>query len=461
MNFKAFYDKIVDLIYNNRQNIMRVSFSLLALLFLIIVLFFSSDNFNISSEVDTLVKYIDDRQYGMAKTYYDDLEKEFSDSKMNRLNNKVSKKLSSLLMNKGDMYINGQITKEQYMGLINIVNALDPIIIDPTSLIDLGKRVNQMYKEENITYESAQSYLQITSSLKSINEGLEEYKQNIKILYESRKVYKEGTRNQSIKKYHEAISAYDKVIKEDEKYYSLAQSAKKECINVMHDYYINQAKNLAKEGKYEEALKNLGYLNPYYDEEEIKKLEDEYNKYISNYTMTSDDIISLICRRSDENKKDLSVVSYLQTVNGKRYYYGEVLKNQKIINEVLIDTETKKMYSYKSDKKDYECNYSDAYFKIDENSGEIIFSIDKEEGKSVLENKLEEKGAKYKSIESIESNKLKKYVNDDLKNKMKKNGDIYYYFSVKAGWFKPKEIYMVNIYDKTTYILINDKVQRF
>lgn len=461
MNFKAFYDKIVDLIYNNRQNIMRVSFSLLALLFLIIVLFFSSDNFNISSEVDTLVKYIDDRQYGMAKTYYDDLEKEFSDSKMNRLNNKVSKKLSSLLMNKGDMYINGQITKEQYMGLINIVNALDPIIIDPTSLIDLGKRVNQMYKEENITYESAQSYLQITSSLKGINEGLEEYKQNIKILYESRNVYKEGTRNQSIKKYHEAISAYDKVIKEDEKYYSLAQSAKKECINVMHDYYINQAKNLAKEGKYEEALKNLGYLNPYYDEEEIKKLEDEYNKYISNYTMTSDDIISLICRRSDENKKDLSVVSYLQTVNGKRYYYGEVLKNQKIINEVLIDTETKKMYSYKSDKKDYECNYSDAYFKIDENSGEIIFSIDKEEGKSVLENKLEEKGAKYKSIESIESNKLKKYVNDDLKNKMKKNGDIYYYFSVKAGWFKPKEIYMVNIYDKTTYILINDKVQRF
>lgn len=461
MNFKAFYDKIVDLIYNNRQNIMRVSFSLLALLFLIIVLFFSSDNFNISSEVDTLVKYIDDRQYGMAKTYYDDLEKEFSDSKMNRLNNKVSKKLSSLLMNKGDMYINGQITKEQYMGLINIVNALDPIIIDPTSLIDLGKRVNQMYKEENITYESAQSYLQITSSLKGINEGLEEYKQNIKILYESRKIYKEGTKNQSIKKYHEAISAYDKVIKEDEKYYSLAQSAKKECINVMHEYYINQAKNLAKEGKYEEALKNLGYLNPYYDEEEIKNLEDEYNKYISNYTMTSDDIISLICRRSDENKKDLSVVSYLQTVNGKRYYYGEVLKNQKIINEVLIDTETKKMYSYKSDKKDYECNYSDAYFKIDENSGEIIFSIDKEEGKSVLENKLEEKGAKYKSIESIESNKLKKYVNDDLKNKMKKNGDIYYYFSVKTGWFKPKEIYMVNIYDKTTYILINDKVQRF
>ena len=124
MNFKAFYDKIVDLIYGNRRNIMRVSFSALALLLLIIVLFFSSDNFNINSEVDTLIKYIDGRQYTMAETYFDDIEKEFSDSKMSRFNKKASKKLSSLLMNKADMYINGQITKEQYMGLINTVNAL-------------------------------------------------------------------------------------------------------------------------------------------------------------------------------------------------------------------------------------------------------------------------------------------------------------------------------------------------
>ena len=77
MNFKAFYDKIVDLIYGNRRNIMRVSFSALALLLLIIVLFFSSDNFNINSEVDTLIKYIDGRQYTMAETYFDDIEKEF------------------------------------------------------------------------------------------------------------------------------------------------------------------------------------------------------------------------------------------------------------------------------------------------------------------------------------------------------------------------------------------------
>ena len=73
----------------------------------------------------------------------------------------------------------------------------------------------------------------------------------------------------------------------------------------MHDYYIALAKSLAEEGKYEEALKNLSYLNPYYNEEEISKLEDEYNKSISNYTMTSNDIKNLICRRSNEKKEDL------------------------------------------------------------------------------------------------------------------------------------------------------------
>ena len=461
MNFKEAYDKVVNLIYGSRRNIVRISFLALALLLLLIVLYFSSDNFNINNEVNTLVTYIEERQYSMAEDYYDDIEKEFSDSKMNRFNKKVSNKLSSLLINRGDKYINSQITKEQYMGLVNIVNALNPISIEPTNLIDLGKRVDEMYKEENITYESASSFLQITSSLKGINEGLDEYKQHIKTLHESRQIYKEGTKNQSIKKYHEAILLYDKVLKEDKQYYSLAQNAKKECIKVMYDYYINNAKGLADEGKYEEGLKYLSYLKPYYDEDEINDLEEKYNKYISNYTMTSDDIINLIARRSNENKNDLSVISYLQTVNGKRYYYGEVIKNDKVINEVLIDTETKELYSYKSDKKDYDCSYSDAFFKIDENSGQIILSINKNEAKSILEDKLEENEKKYKSIELLDKDKQEKYSNDDLKNMINQNGNIYYYFIVKTGWFKPKEIYIINIYDKATYNLTKDEIQHF
>ena len=74
MDLKAFYNKIVDSIYGNRKNIMTVSFSILALLLLMIVLYFSSDNFSINSEVNTMFNYIEDRQYTMAETYYEDLE---------------------------------------------------------------------------------------------------------------------------------------------------------------------------------------------------------------------------------------------------------------------------------------------------------------------------------------------------------------------------------------------------
>lgn len=461
MDLKSVYDKVVKLIYDNRQNIVRVSLSALAMLVLLIVLFFSGDDFSVNSEVETLVTYIEDRKYSIAENYYEDLQKEFSEVKMNRFNKKASKKLSMVLINAGDKFINGQISKEKYMGLINIINSLNSITIDATSLIELGKRVDEMYEQENITYEDASSYLQTTSLLKGVNQSLDEYKQHIKTLYESRNIYESATKYQSIKKYYDAILLYEKVIKEDSKYYNLAQNAKEDCVKVMYDYYIGEAKSSATEGKYEEALKYLSYLNPYYDEEEINKLEDEYNKHISDYTMTSDDIISLIGRRSGESKKNLSVVSYLQTLNGKRYYYAEVIKYEEVINEVLIDTETKNLYSYKSDKKDYNCNFSDAYFKIDENSGEIIFSIGSEQGQAKLEKIFTSEEKKYNSIELLDNDGVKKYSNKELDKMVEENGNIYYYYLVKTGWFKPKEVYIVDMYSKNTYKLNEENVEPY
>ena len=461
MDFKIFYDKAVNLIYDNRQKIVKVCLTALSVLLLMIVLYFSSDNLNVNKEVEDLVTYIENRNYGEAEDYYDDLLKKFSDSKMDRFNKKASKKLSSLLMNSADAYINNKITKEHYMGLINMINSLNTIKIDSTSLIDLAKRVDEMYKEENLSYEKAYSYFQITSTLRGVKQNLDEYKQHIKTLYESREIYKEATKYQSIKKYNEAIKYYDKVIEEDEKYYSLAQNAKKECINTMYDYYMDNAKNLANGGKYEEAVKYLGYLTPYYDEEEIDELIEEYNGYISNYTMSTDDIISLISRRGNLNKNDLEIVSYLQTINSRRYYYAEVIKDNKVINEVLIDTKNKNMYSYKSDKKDYDCTYSDGYFKIDENSGQIILSIDKNEGRNILEEELNSDEKKYKNIKELNNNEIKKYNNNELNKMIKNNGNIYYYYLINTGWFKPKEVYIVNIYNKEIYTLTENGVEPY
>ena len=99
--------------------------------------------------------------------------------------------------------------------------------------------------------------------------------------------------------------------------------------------------------------------------------------------------------------------------------------------------------------------------KIDENSGETIFSIDKEQAKDILESKFEEENKKYKSMELLENKKIEKYNNDDLKNMINKNGNVYYYFSVKIGWFRAKETYVINMYDRTLYQLVNDEVQSF
>ena len=151
----------------------------------------------------------------------------------------TTKKINSVIINNGDKYINGQITKEQYIGLINTANALDEITVNVENLIEQAKRVDEMYLQENISYDVALSYMNIASSLNGINEDLDDYKQNIKDFYESRAVYEEATNNQQVKKYHEAIDGYNKVLEEDKKYYKLAKTAKEECIKIMYDYYIH------------------------------------------------------------------------------------------------------------------------------------------------------------------------------------------------------------------------------
>ena len=82
----------------------------------------------------------------------------------------------------------------------------------------------------------------------------------------------------------------------------------------------------------------------------------------------------------------------------------------------------------------------------------------KEESINEVFNQFNKK-RKYKNIELLNDKKIEKYMNDDLKKKIEENGDIYYYFLVKTGWFKPKEVYMVNMYNKIIYTLADDKVQ--
>ena len=74
------------------------------------------------------------------------------------------------------------------------------------------------------------------------------------------------------------------------------------------------------------------------------------------YTLTTDDILNLIAKKSDKKKSNLSVNSFQQMVGEKKYYYTEVYEYDTLIDEVLIDAKSKKIYSYKDLNKDYKTN---------------------------------------------------------------------------------------------------------
>ncbi|MGO0906157.1 UbiD family decarboxylase [Clostridioides difficile] len=453
MNFRDLFEKTVDFIDEKRKSIVAVSLSALGILVLIIVFFLSSNEFSVGNEANELLKIVEKRQYSIAVDYYASVDKKFSDSKMERFNKSVSKKINKLLLNSGDKYLDGDISQENFIGLINTVKSLDKININVDDLITQADRVGEMYREENITYNVAISYINTISILNGIGGNLDVYKQNVETIKESRDVYDSAVKDQKVYKYYDAIEKYNKVLKEDEKYYNLAQNAKKQCIEEMYDYYISKAEEANTSGDYEKALQYIDYLKEdYSDDEKVQSLEKKYKKNLSLYTLTSDDIINIISKKSGKEKANLSINSLPQMVKNDKYYYAEVYEYDKLINEVLISAKTKDLYSYKDGKKDYKADYGEGYFRILED-GSYQFGITKDKAKFVLTNTLDEKENKYKKVDILDIEKADKYVKSkkSLEELFGKQKNIYYYAVVNKGLFRGKEVYAINIYNEKIY----------
>lgn len=463
MSFKEWFDKSVDFIDEKRKHIVTISMSVLGVIVLIVLLFLSSDELTFSKEATTLLNSIEQRKYNSAINYYNNIEKDFSEAKMNRFNNSVSKKINKLLLTNGDKLVTGQISKEHYVGLINMINSLERIEIDAKKIINQAQRVTEMYREENVDYDIAISYINSAASLNSIVNELNEFKQEIKTLYESRSIYEQSVKNQEIKKYHEAITGFDKVLEADKKYYNLAQKAKNKCIEDMYLFYIESSKESDSKGDYEKALQYIEYLKPYYsNDEEILNLEKEYKKKLSLYTLSVDDILNIITKKSGKEKESLSISSFQQMINDEKYYYVEVYEYDTLIDEILVEAKTKKIYSYKDSNKDFKTNFSDGYFKVTE-SGEIEFAITEGEAKFLLENKLADKGKTYKSITFVDVAKADDYINhsESISDMFGKNKNTYYYAVISKGLFRKKEIYAINMYDKKVYSITQSGAKEY
>lgn len=458
MNLKEKLDELIDFIDSKKNVIVRALFSVLCAILLIIVFLVSSDELSVSKESNILVKNIEQRKYSIALSNYENWEEQFSKSKMNRFNRVVSKKINKLLLDSGDNYINGEISKEQYIGLVNTINAIEGISVDLTKIVEQSKRVDEMYQGENIKYDNAISYINTASIINGVSDRLDLYKNNIEEINQSRKLYNTALKDQADKSYYEAIKAYDRVLQEDKKYYELANKNKKECISLMYDYYIEKSREANKKGNYEEALQYIDYIKEYYaDDETILELEKKYQTNLDMYTLTANDIINLISKKSKKDKDNLSISSFQQMIGENKYYYTEVYEYDTLIDEVLINAKTKKIYSYNDVNKNYKTNYSDGYFRV-KPDGSIQFAISEEHAQFILEKKLDEKQNKYKKVFGVSRDKVSKYIDDKI---LKDTSDIYYYEVVNKGLFKKKEVYIINMYDKKVYVIDSDGIRNY
>jgi hypothetical protein len=149
-------------------------------------------------------------------------------------------------------------------------------------------------------------------------------------------------------------------------------------------------------------------------------------------------------------------------IDGEKYYYVELLEHDVLTDEILISAKTKEMYSYKDTAKDYKQDYIDGYFRHVGN-GKMQFAITQEKAKFILGKKLDEKGNKYKEISQISQDKAQRYVTDkeNLNKILGKNKDLYYYEMVNSGFFKEKQVYIINMYTEKIYIISKDKISEY
>lgn len=457
------FEKFIEFIDRNNKIIVRGCVTLLGIIVIAIFIFISADSFTVTNESDQLLDYIEQRNYSLSVSYYDKVKKEFSPQKMERFSKSFSRKVNKVLMNYGDKYIKGEIGKEYYISLINIINELDTINLDMESILNQVKRVNELYLAEKLTYNSAMGYMQAISNLKISKNDIDSYTKKIEVIEDSRKIYNLGLQYQNKKMYKEAIENYDKVISEDKKYYELAQKKKENCIDQMYDYYIEKAQNENQKGEYQNAIEYINYLKEYYiDDAKLNELSKEYEKNLQKYTLNNDEIINLISKKSGINRSNITINAYQQIIDGTKYYYVEAFNNGEQIDEFLVEARSRKLYSYLDENKSYNNYYSDGYWRRLEN-GQIDFSISKNNAESILEKKLSEKNEKYKYIRVEDKDKALRYVkNSEIVDKFIKNrNDIHYYLVVNRGIFKSKQVYMMNVYTKQIYIIDENGIKGF
>ena len=177
-----------------------------------------------------------------------------------------------------------------------------------------------------IEYEEYLQYEQVIEPLFFSNDKVIEIIAEVEKYYQSQRAYLKGLNLQQQGLIEEAIDSYQEVMFNDEYYYELAKTQRRECIQSIKNQYLTEANEYYEQKNYIEAIRRLDYLTQTDQDELVNALKWYYeSEFYVEAIKTVDDFLA---------KDELaSAISYLQQISdsfGTQYAETLELKRSEI-----------------------------------------------------------------------------------------------------------------------------------
>lgn len=214
------------------------SLSIFATLFLSIILITVTFTLSEKNDINVLILNVEKREYSKVITKYNTMKKQNSEKQMDKLNEILGNKIDNVILNNTEQYIKDKMSIEKFIGLLNTIDYLENINISYGRINIDCKSVMNLYLKEKISYNKARSYFDAISSFAENNSQVDLIKEDVKLIYQSRELYKQSLDFKSKGNYRQAIEGFNKVSNTDTKYYSKAQKNIDECME-----FLNKSEN--------------------------------------------------------------------------------------------------------------------------------------------------------------------------------------------------------------------------
>nr|MDE5978246.1 hypothetical protein [Turicibacter sp.] len=184
-----------------------------------------------------------------------------------------------------------------------------------------------LYMLRKIDYDEYLKYEQVVDQLFFINEQVSKTMSEVEKYYQSQQAYFKGILLQEQGFIEEAIESYQEVMFNDQYYYDLAKIQSKECLQMIKEQYLAQAREYYAKKDYLKALERLDYLINIDKDESISALKWYYQAEF--YVEIIQEVDSLVA--NGEIRKALLYLEELTDVFDSQYAETLELKKSELL----------------------------------------------------------------------------------------------------------------------------------